>query len=244
MHDEGATHYNSIIDQHSLGAEFLRDEFGDCARPKIGWQIDPFGHSREVASLFAQVRQRINVENKLYFVQMGFDGLFFGRADYQDFAQRKSTKTMEMIWKGSASLGRQSWLFTGVLPNGYGPPGWFCFDIFCTDDPIMVISMFKQLLFIVVFYRMIQHFTIIMYQIELNYLSKLHTIKYLCLFSAIGNHMIGSHPQANAYTTNHIIMTMGGDFQYQHADLWFKNMDKLIKYVNALVSLVEASFHP
>jgi lysosomal alpha-mannosidase len=55
MNDEGVTHYNSIIDQHSLGAEFLRDQFGDCARPKIGWQIDPFGHSREVASLFAQV---------------------------------------------------------------------------------------------------------------------------------------------------------------------------------------------
>jgi lysosomal alpha-mannosidase len=55
MHDEGATHYNSMIDQHTLGAEFLRDQFGDCARPKIGWQIDPFGHSREAASLFAQV---------------------------------------------------------------------------------------------------------------------------------------------------------------------------------------------
>ncbi|CAF3703099.1 unnamed protein product [Rotaria sordida] len=61
MHDEGATHYNSIIDQHSLGAEFLRDQFGDCARPKIGWQIDPFGHSREVASLFAQQENGSNV---------------------------------------------------------------------------------------------------------------------------------------------------------------------------------------
>ncbi|CAF5038479.1 unnamed protein product, partial [Rotaria magnacalcarata] len=50
MNDEATTHYNSIIDQHSLGAEFLRDQFGECARPKIGWQIDPFGHSREVAS--------------------------------------------------------------------------------------------------------------------------------------------------------------------------------------------------
>lgn len=56
MHDEATTHYNSIIDQHSLGAEFLRENFGDCARPKIAWQIDPFGHSREVASLFAQVK--------------------------------------------------------------------------------------------------------------------------------------------------------------------------------------------
>jgi lysosomal alpha-mannosidase len=55
MHDEATTHYNSMIDQHSFGAEFLLKEFGECARTKIGWQIDPFGHSREVASLFAQV---------------------------------------------------------------------------------------------------------------------------------------------------------------------------------------------
>jgi lysosomal alpha-mannosidase len=55
MNDEASTHYNSIIDQHSLGAQFLRDQFGECGRPKIGWQIDPFGHSRELASLFAQV---------------------------------------------------------------------------------------------------------------------------------------------------------------------------------------------
>jgi lysosomal alpha-mannosidase len=55
MNDEATTHYNSIIDQHSLGATFLREQFGECGRPKIGWQIDPFGHSREQASLEAQV---------------------------------------------------------------------------------------------------------------------------------------------------------------------------------------------
>ncbi len=55
MNDEATTHYNGIIDQHSLGAAFLLDQFGECGRPKIGWQIDPFGHSREQASLFAQV---------------------------------------------------------------------------------------------------------------------------------------------------------------------------------------------
>jgi lysosomal alpha-mannosidase len=32
-------------------------------------------------------------------------------------------------------------------------------------------------------------------------------------------------------------MTMGQDFTYQNANEWFKNLDKLIKYVNEQVSL-------
>ncbi len=69
----------------------LNETFGQCARPRVGWQIDPFGHSREQASLFAQ---------------MGYDGLFFGRLDYQDKLQRLGSKSGEMIWKGSANLGK------------------------------------------------------------------------------------------------------------------------------------------
>ncbi len=30
-------------------------------------------------------------------------------------------------------------------------------------------------------------------------------------------------------------MTMGSDFQYENANEWYKNLDKLIKYVNAQV---------
>lgn len=140
MNDEGATHYNSMIDQHSLGAEFLRDQFGECGRPKLGWQIDTFGHSRQVASLFAHVS---SYQNKTYFeikynFQMGFDGLFFGRVDPQDYVERYRTKTMEMIWKGSANLGEESWLFTGVIPRTYDAPASFCFDIRCQDEPIKV----------------------------------------------------------------------------------------------------------
>ncbi len=36
---------------------------------------------------------------------MGFDGLFFGRADYEDIQKRNITQTMEMVWKASANLG-------------------------------------------------------------------------------------------------------------------------------------------
>ena len=64
----------------------LNDTFGECGRPRVGWQIDPFGHSREMASIFAQ---------------MGFDGLFFGRLDYQDKKNRLINKEAEFIWNGS-----------------------------------------------------------------------------------------------------------------------------------------------
>ncbi|NWX35598.1 MA2B1 mannosidase, partial [Notiomystis cincta] len=39
--------------------------------------------------------------------------------------------------------------------------------------------------------------------------------------------------QAKEYRTNHILMTMGSDFHYENAHLWFKNLDKLIAYTNA-----------
>lgn len=35
--------------------------------------------------------------------------------------------------------------------------------------------------------------------------------------------------QAQSYTTNNIILTMGDDFHYQDASMYFKNLDKLIK---------------
>lgn len=42
---------------------------------------------------------------KLHF-QMGFDGLFFGRIDYQDRIPRTAEKNLELLWEASANLGR------------------------------------------------------------------------------------------------------------------------------------------
>lgn len=38
-----------------------------------------------------------------------------------------------------------------------------------------------------------------------------------------------AHRQASSYRTNNVIFTMGEDFNYQHAEMWFTNMDRLIR---------------
>lgn len=35
--------------------------------------------------------------------------------------------------------------------------------------------------------------------------------------------------ESDGYATTDIIMTMGMDFEYQYADAWYKNLDKLIR---------------
>lgn len=58
MHDEAVTHYIDMIDQTMLGHRFLKEVFG--VTPRIGWQIDPFGHSAVQAYLLgAEVCHKI-----------------------------------------------------------------------------------------------------------------------------------------------------------------------------------------
>ena len=185
MNDEAATHYNGIIDQMTYGLNFVQETFGTDARPRIAWHIDPFGHSAEQASLFAQ---------------MSFDGFFFGRIDYADKNLRLDQKRMELVWRGSRNLGQASDIFTGVLYNGYNPPKGFCFDQFCTDPPVQ----------------------------DDPRLFDMNVQETVDKFVAITN------MQALHYKTKHIILTMGSDFMYENANLWYKNLDKLIKYVNAV----------
>ena len=122
-----------------------------------------------------------------------------GRVDYQDFDARGQTKQREMLWQASANLDpTSSSLFTGILPYGYNPPPGFCFDTYCTDDPIMDDKSMED-------YNVDEKVNIF-----LNY----------------------TMDQRTYYKTNNLIMTMGSDFQYSNAHRWYKNLDKLIFYVN------------
>ena len=60
MADEAVPTYIGLIDSHTLGMRFLKQEFGECGVPRTAWQIDSFGHSREFAYLFAMVLRYLN----------------------------------------------------------------------------------------------------------------------------------------------------------------------------------------
>ena len=116
MHDEASAHYVAMVDQTSLGHRFLREYLGFT--PRVGWQLDPFGHSSTQASLLSW--------------GAGFDALFFGRIDYQDRAIRQREKRCEGVWRASPSLGAGAqvfWGLTGSYGGNYGPPEGFDFDI-------------------------------------------------------------------------------------------------------------------
>ena len=144
MHDEATTHYMGMMDQTTLGHQFLWRELGVI--PKVGWQLDPFGHSATQASLLT--------------AQAGMDALYFGRVDYQDLKIRHETQECEGLWAPAAS--QSSWLMssqesssatdtqnnnkgedaifwglTGEYGGQYECPKGFCFDVTCHDKMLV-----------------------------------------------------------------------------------------------------------
>jgi len=65
--DEASPSYNDILNNMMIGHEFLKKEFDYT--PKIGWNVDVFGHS--------------DVATRLY-SEMGFEAIFFSRLDYYE----------------------------------------------------------------------------------------------------------------------------------------------------------------
>ena len=184
MHDEAATHYIGMIDQTTLGHTFLKQELNVI--PKVGWQLDPFGHSATQASLMTY--------------RMGFDALYFGRIDYQDLSLRHATRECEGLWNASTTWKDSSifWGLTGSYSGNYNPPTGFCFDVNCKEDhPLLPMN---------------------------------HTT----LIRAIEDFLLQVRQQSDRTKGNHIMLTMGSDFQYQRAAVNFANTDLLIGTIQRL----------
>jgi hypothetical protein len=58
---------------------------------------------------------------------VGFDGIFWGRGDYEDKEKRLKERSMEFIWRGSKSLGSSAEvgyivLYVSVIMRFYYTP--------------------------------------------------------------------------------------------------------------------------
>ncbi|GAX17335.1 lysosomal alpha-mannosidase [Fistulifera solaris] len=178
MHDEAATHFVGMIDQMTTGHTFLERELGYI--PKVGWQLDPFGHSVTQASLMTS--------------KMGFDAVYFGRIDYQDLAFRHSTQQCEGLWNASTSLEDTTvfWGLTGSYSGNYGPPKGFCFDAYCDPE------------------------------------QRLLGLTEDTLLERLKDFVQQLRAQSDRTSDNHIMLTMGEDFNYMDAATNFANLDLLI----------------
>lgn len=119
MHDEACPIYDDLIENMLIGHNFIKETFG--VKPRIGWQLDPFGHSNTNARLFAE---------------MGFDAWFFARGDWEDKRTRLHKKEMEWVQVPNAeSLGSETHILTHWLYHHYSSPEGFSFDINRYDSP-------------------------------------------------------------------------------------------------------------
>ncbi|XP_041984036.1 lysosomal alpha-mannosidase-like [Aricia agestis] len=124
MADEATTGYRALVDSYTYSLRKINSTFLHCGRPLVAWQADTFGHSREVASLLAQ---------------MGFDGLFFSPMSFDDEIIRMNRQALEFVWRGSDDLGTHTDILAHKLFDGYWSPPGFCFGALCSD-PLLVHS--------------------------------------------------------------------------------------------------------
>ena len=128
VNDEAVTRYSQIIDQMTLGISFIRNTFGECAVPKVSWQVDPFGASREMANLYSM---------------MNFDGHIVNRGhttihhetqgDHEDDSRINSWSSGqihgEFFWNTSSFLSNlHRNILTVGLHNHYSAPDGFDFE--------------------------------------------------------------------------------------------------------------------
>lgn len=119
--DEATPNFDDLINNLMLGRQFAKEHFG--VSPKVGWDIDTFGHSDANARLLGE---------------LGYEALFFSRMDEQEKAQRSGQKAMNFLWRPSTeNLGNQYQLLTSVFKDDYcSPKGLLTGENYNADDYI------------------------------------------------------------------------------------------------------------
>eukprot|EP00930_Biecheleria_cincta_P010286 TRINITY_DN1122_c3_g1_i1.p1 TRINITY_DN1122_c3_g1~~TRINITY_DN1122_c3_g1_i1.p1 ORF type:complete len:1002 (-),score=168.48 TRINITY_DN1122_c3_g1_i1:36-3041(-) len=134
--------------------------------------------------------------------EVGFAGLFFGRIDYQDLDERVKNSAAEFVWRASPSLGPDAQVFAG-LTGSYG--GNYGPPTGFNWDAVDGNDEPVQ---------------------------DDRNLKDYNVKSRVDDFVNAAMWQANHTRGDHIMFTMGSDFQYENAREWYENLDRIIRYVN------------
>ena len=205
MPDEATPTYIDIVDQMTLGARILNASFG--VRTRMGWQVDPFGHSASFSVLEAL---------------SGHAAMYYGRTDYAERSARIAANATEYVWRPSRALGSTAQILAGLNVNGYDPPileglpgpymPEFEWDVKSDNDnnhPPLRYGPFQP-------DPQIDGFNVLEYVSATLALARLQA----------------SYTLPDADGTVHIAWQMGTDFNYAQAEMWFTQLDGLIHYTN------------
>ena len=145
-----------------------------------------------------------STQSSLLSAEMGFNALYFGRIDYEDHLLRSQEKRLEFIWSSSLSLSTlyDNDVFTGVFSDGNYSPP----PGFCFDircNPSQQPIMDDP-----------------------HYPASYNIDEMLTQFVQV------IETERSKTLGNNIGIRMGSDFHYTNAEMWFKNLDKLIKSMN------------
>lgn len=103
--DEAVTHYTSIINDMTLGRQWLRRVFRDCGQPFIAWQLKALGHSNTFAEIL---------------INSGYEGLFMSRTDYKHQIGLTAEHSLIFNWK-PGNLRQSDSILTILTPHSSPP---------------------------------------------------------------------------------------------------------------------------
>ena len=145
---------------------------------------------------------------------MGLDGLLFARIDAADFRVRTASKSLEWIWRPSQSLGQAADVFAYAfapinLPPGMGASGYYgcpyklCFNLACYNND------------------------------EARPVQDDPSLDDYNVEQRVDDAVRYAQQLASVIQGRNQMWTIGDDFYWEDANHGFKELDKLIHYVNA-----------
>ena len=111
QHDEALPTVGAMLEQMAEGHLWLNATFN--VWPKIGWQLDPFGHTATSAALLSR---------------MGFRALVINRIHYKLKRHFQNSRHLEFHWQGAAPRLGMGSLLTHVLHTHYSTPRGLDFE--------------------------------------------------------------------------------------------------------------------